>query len=558
MQRAWHANYPAGVPHELPPLPYETLGALFEDAFRRYGAREACRYLGHRLTFAAIERAAADFSAYLQSLGLKKGDRLALMMPNVPQYPVAVAAAMRLGLVIVNVNPLYTPRELEHQLKDAGAVAIVVLDVVAGTLAACIAATQLRHVVVARLGDMLPWPKGRIVDFVARRVKKLVPPYRLPGAVAWREALRRGAKGSVAPVPVAGEDLAVLQYTGGTTGIAKGAMLTHRNIVANVLQSELWYAPALARVPPDEQPVIVGALPLYHIFGFTVNMLLAARTGSASLLIVNPRDIPALLAALGRMRFHSFPAVNTLFDVIARHKGAKHVDWSGLKLAVGGGMAVNAATSKRWQALTGLAICEGYGLSETSPVLCCNSVLATGWTGTIGYPLPSTELRIVDEAGEEVAPGERGELVAKGPQVMRGYWRRPAETAEAFTADGWFRTGDIGVMNPDGSFSIVDRRKDMIIVSGFNVYPSEVEAVVTAMPGIAEAAVIGVADGASGEAVKLFVVRGDGAPTEDAIRDFCREKLTPYKRPKLIEFRDELPKSNVGKVLRRLLREDAH
>ncbi|MBO0903782.1 AMP-binding protein [Jiella sonneratiae] len=554
MNKPWLAHYPQGVPAELGAIGYRSLADLLDNAFRSFAERDALHFMGARFSYARFGALARDFAAYLQTLGLKKGDRIALMMPNVPQYPVAIAGAAMAGLTIVNVNPLYTPGELAHQLKDSGARAIVVLENMAATLAACRDKTDVKHVVVTGVGDLLPLVKGTIVNLVLKHVKKAVPAYSLPGAVRFNKALSIGRKKQVTKVDVAPEDIAVLQYTGGTTGVAKGAMLTHRNIVANVLQSQMWNAPALNRLPPGEQSVTVCALPIYHIFGFTVNLMLSVRNGGAAILIPNPRDIPALLKAIKPFRFHSFPAVNTLYNAIALHPDAKTLDWSSLKLAVGGGMAVQATTADRWKKLTGISICEGYGLSETSPSACCNATDRSDYTGTIGMPLPSTELAVLDEEGRALGPGEVGEIAIRGPQVMAGYWNRPTETAAVMTKDGFFRTGDVGTMSPDGVFRIVDRKKDMINVSGFNVYPNEIEEVVTRIPGVVEAAAIAVPDEASGEAVKLFVVRNDERVGEAEIRRFCHENLTGYKRPRIIEFRDELPKSAVGKVLRRELR----
>ncbi|RIX97999.1 long-chain fatty acid--CoA ligase [Aureimonas flava] len=553
MQRPWLAHYPDGVPHEIGPLPHDTLSELLEAAFRAHAGAAAFRFMGAAMTYAELDRASARFAGYLQSIGLQAGDRVALMMPNVFQYPVALAGILRAGMVVVNTNPLYTPRELAHQLTDSGARAIVILENMAATLEQCRADTPVEHVVVTGVGDMLPGLKGHLVNFVLRHVKKAVPRYSLPGAVRWNTALKRAT--GFRPAPRGAEDPAVLQYTGGTTGVAKGAVLTNRNIVANVVQSQLWHQPALDAVPENEQSVTVCALPLYHIFGFTVNMMLALHTGGCNILIPNPRDIPALLKELKANRFHLFPAVNTLFGAIARHEGAREVDWSHLRLSVGGGMAVQKATADLWKSVTGCAICEGYGLSETSPVASANPVLSREYSGTIGLPLPSTEIAILDDDGAPVPVGERGEVCIRGPQVMQGYWQRPEETARAFTADGFFRSGDIGVMDDGGWVRIVDRKKDMINVSGFNVYPNEVEDVATRMPGVTEAAAVGVPDETSGEAVKLFVVRGDPGVDEAAVKAWCRENLTGYKRPRDVEFRDELPKTGVGKVLRRALRD---
>lgn len=555
MRRPWLDNYPADVPFELPPLPYTSLAVLFEHAFTKYRKRTAVKFLGHRLSFGELDHLSGHFAAYLQSLGLRRGDRVALMLPNVPQYVVAVAGIARAGLVAVNTNPLYTARELRHQMADSGAKAIIILENVAATLEACLDGTAIEHVVLAAVGDMLPPFKRIVVNTSVRRVRKLVPPFTLPDASTWRAAMRRGAAERFRPVESHPEDVAMLQYTGGTTGISKGAMLTHGNVVANILQSQLWNQPALASIPEGEQPHTICALPLYHIFGFTVNLMLTLLDGGCSVLILNPRDVSSLVKELRRQRFHLFPAVNTLFGAIARHPDAARVDWSSLRISLGGGMAVQAATAELWLRTTGCAICEGYGLSETSPSVSCNPILSKRFTGTIGYPLPSTDLRIINENGDEVPWGESGEIAVKGPQVMAGYWNRPDETAQAFSADGFFRTGDIGRMADDGAVTIVDRKKDMINVSGFNVYPNEIEDIVTRMPGIAEAAAIGVPDEGSGEAVKLFVVAHDPELTPDAVRLYCRDRLTGYKRPREIEFRPELPKTPVGKILRRALRD---
>jgi long-chain acyl-CoA synthetase len=479
---------------------------------------------------------------------------VALMMPNVPQYPVAVAAVLRAGLVVVNVNPLYTARELEHQLKDSGAKTIVIFENFASTLEPCLANTPVRHVVLTAMGDCLGLLKGALVNHVVRNVKRLVPQFRLPQAVRFNEAIARGTRGTLQRLSLGPDDVAVLQYTGGTTGVSKGAVLLHRNVIANVLQSEAWNAPVMQQVPSGEQPTSVCALPLYHIFAFTVNMMLGMRTGGQVILIPNPRDIPAVLKELRRHRFHSFPAVNTLFNALASHPDFNTVDWSHLKVSVGGGMAVQSAVAKLWLEKTGCPICEGYGLSETSPSATCNPVTNTEYTGTIGVPLPSTWLKCLDDDGVEVPVGQPGEIAIRGPQVMAGYWQRPDETAKVMTADGYFKTGDIGTMDERGYFRIVDRKKDMVLVSGFNVYPNEVEDVVAQLPGVLECAVVGVPDAKSGEAVKLVIVRRDDALTEKQVRDHCRAHLTGYKQPKLVEFRTDLPKTPVGKILRRELR----
>jgi len=476
------------------------------------------------------------------------------MLPNVPQYPVAVAAILRAGYVVVNVNPLYTPRELEHQLQDAGAKVLVILENFAHTLQQVRAALPLQTVVLASMGELLRFPKSTIVDFVVRRVKKLVPAYELPGAVRFKDALSRGRAMALQPVSIGPDDIAVLQYTGGTTGVSKGAVLLHRNLVANVLQCDAWYQPALRHLPKGEQLVQVCALPLYHIFGFNTNMMLGMRVGACNVLIPNPRDLPGLLKELSGLKFHTFPAVTTLFNALANHPDFHLVDWSHLLISVGGGMAVQQATARLWLEKTGCGICEGYGLSETSPTVTCNPTDSKAYTGTIGLPLPNTEMALLDDDGREVPPGTPGEIAVRGPQVMAGYWQRPDETALVMTTDGYFRTGDIGMVDERGYFRIVDRKKDMILVSGFNVYPNEIEDVLTQMPGVLECASVGMPDAKTGEAVKVVIVRKSTALTELDVRAYCEQNLTGYKRPKVIEFRDELPKTPVGKVLRRELR----
>ncbi|MFN3297531.1 long-chain-fatty-acid--CoA ligase [Caldimonas sp.] len=555
MEKVWLKHYPQGVPHEINPDQYPSLVALLEESFTKYAERPAFKFMGKTLTYAQLDEYSRIFAAYLQSLGLSQGDRVAIMMPNVPQYPIVVAGILRAGYVIVNVNPLYTARELEHQLKDAGAKAIVIIENFARTLQECLAKTPVQHVVLAAMGDLLGFPKGAIVNYVVRKVKKLVPAFDLPGAVRFNDAIAKGRSLTLRKPEIKATDIAVLQYTGGTTGVSKGAVLLHRNIIANVLQSEAWNGPALKKIPPGEQTVTVCALPLYHIFAFTVNMMLSMRMGGCNILIPNPRDIPAVLKELSQHKFHSFPAVNTLFNALANHPDFHKVDWSTLKLSVGGGMAVQSATAKLWLQKTGCPICEGYGLSETSPSASCNPTDSTEFTGTIGLPLPSTEFKLLDDEGHEVPIGTPGEIAIRGPQVMAGYWQRPDETAKVMTPDGFFRTGDIGTVDERGYFRIVDRKKDMILVSGFNVYPNEVEDVVAQMDGVLEVAAVGVPDEKSGEAVKLVIVKKNPALTEADVRAYCEQNLTGYKRPKVIEFRTELPKTPVGKILRRELRD---
>jgi long-chain acyl-CoA synthetase len=553
-ERPWLSAYPAGVPADIDVAQYPSLVHLMEASFRQYAERPAYRFLGKEVSFRQADSLSQALAAYLQGLGLVKGDRVAIMMPNVPQYPAAVVAILRAGLVVVNVNPLYTPRELEHQLKDSGAKAIVIIENFASTLEQCIANTPVKHVVLAAMGDQLGLLKGSVVNYVVRKVKKMVPAFSLPQAVRFNDAIAKGARGAFKRPDIKADDVAVLQYTGGTTGVSKGAVLLHRQVIANVLQSEAWNDPVMKLVPAGEQPTSVCALPLYHIFAFTVNMMLSMRTGGKTILIPNPRDLPAVLKELSQHTFHSFPAVNTLFNGLANHPDFNTVNWKNLKVSVGGGMAVQGAVAKLWLEKTGCPICEGYGLSETSPSASCNPVTNTAFSGTIGVPLPNTWMKCIDDDGQEVPLGQPGEIAIKGPQVMAGYWQRPDETAKVMTADGYFKSGDIGVMDERGYFRIVDRKKDMVLVSGFNVYPNEVEDVVAQMPGVMECAVVGVPDEKSGEAVKLVIVKKDPALTEAQVRDFCKAKLTGYKQPKVVEFRTDLPKTPVGKILRRELR----
>jgi long-chain acyl-CoA synthetase len=555
-ERVWLDSYPEGVPADIDASQYDSLVGLMADSFAKYANRTAYSYMGQDISYLKTDLTSQALAAYFQSLGLEKGDRVAIMMPNVPQYPVAVAAILRAGLVVVNVNPLYTPRELEHQLKDSGAKAIVIIENFAITLQKCLADTQVKHVVLCAMGDMLSWPQGALVNFVVRNVKNLVPSFDLPGAIKFNEAVRRGKDVAFVQPVVKSDDIAVLQYTGGTTGVSKGAVLLHRNVIANLLQSEAWNDPVMKRVPAHEQPTSVCALPLYHIFAFTVNMMLGLRTGGKNILIPNPRDLPAVLKELSKHTFHSFPAVNTLFNGLAHHPDFGKVNWSNLKVSVGGGMAVTSAVAALWLEKTGCPICEGYGLSETSPSASCNPTTSKQFTGTIGVPLPSTFMKLLDDEGNEVtALGQPGEIAIKGPQVMAGYWQRPDETARCMTADGYFKSGDIGIRDAKGFFKIVDRKKDMILVSGFNVYPNDVEETVSLCPGVLECAAVGVPDEKTGEAVKLVIVKKDPKLTEDQVRTYCRANMTGYKQPKVIEFKTELPKTAVGKILRRELRD---
>jgi long-chain acyl-CoA synthetase len=553
-ERPWLSAYPEGVPADVDVNQYQSLVELMENSFAEYGQRTAYSFLGKEVSYDQIDQRSQALAAYLQGLGLAKGDRVAIMLPNVPQYPAVVAAVLRAGFVVVNVNPLYTARELQHQLNDSGAVAIVIMENFAATLQNCLRQTPVKHVVLAAMGDSLGAIKGAIVNHVVRRVKKLVPAFDLPQAVRFNEALRRGAKQAWTPAKPSPEDVAVLQYTGGTTGVSKGAVLQHRNIVANLLQSEAWNAPAMKRIPEHEQVTYVCALPLYHIFAFTINMMLGMRVGAKNILIPNPRDLPATLKELSRHVFHQFPAVNTLFNGLVNHPDFDQVDWSNLRVSLGGGMAVQGDVARQWLQKTGCPICEGYGLSETSPSACCNPVDSTEFTGTIGVPIPNTHMKILDDEGNPCAVGEAGEIAIKGPQLMAGYWQRPDETAKVMTADGYFKSGDIGVMDNKGQFRIVDRKKDMILVSGFNVYPNEVEEVVMQLPGVLECAAVGDADDKTGESVRLVVVRKEPTLTDETILAHCRENLTAYKVPRRIEYRQELPKTPVGKILRRELR----
>jgi long-chain acyl-CoA synthetase len=553
MDKFWLESYEAGVPAEIDWTQYRSLTHLLEEAFRKYADRKAYACMGKSMTFAELDRLSARMGAWLQSRGLQPGARVAIMLPNVLQYPVTMAAILRAGYTIVNVNPLYTARELQHQLNDSGAEAIVVLENFAHTVAEVLGSTKVKHVIVGSMGDLLG-AKGMIVNFVVRTVKKMVPAWSIPNAVPFKRVLAEGARHSLQPVTVGHDDIAFLQYTGGTTGVSKGAVLTHRNVIANVLQNEAWFAPTLAKAGADLQ--FVCALPLYHIYALTVCALLGLRVGGMNLLIPNPRDIGGFIKELRNYRINVFPAVNTLYNGLVNHPEFKNLDFSRLLVCPGGGMAVQKPVADKWLQLTGTPIVEGYGLSETSPVVSANRCDITDFTGTIGLPLPSTEIRILDEASNEVPFGTAGEISVRGPQVMAGYWQRPDETAKVMTADGFFKTGDIGIMNEQGYIKIVDRKKDMILVSGFNVYPNEVEEVVAAHPGVLEVACVGVPDQHSGEAVKLYVVKKDKALAKDDLMAYCKEQLTGYKRPKFIEFRESLPKTNVGKILRRELRDE--
>ena len=556
MEKIWLKSYPPGVPAEIDATQYRSLVHLLEESFTKYAQRNAFACMDKFLTYAELDEHSRRLGAWLQSRGMKPGARVAVMMPNVLQYPIAIAAVLRAGYVVVNVNPLYTPRELEHQLNDSGAEAIIILENFAHTLEQVLPRVQVKYILVASMGEMLGGLKGHIVNFVVRNVKKMVPPFSLPNAVRFKAALGHARSMKLTPVELRHEDVAFLQYTGGTTGVSKGATLTHKNIIANLLQMQAWSAPVMAELPPDERTIIC-ALPLYHIFALTVCAMWGMREGGLNVLIPNPRDIGGFVKELSKYRFNMLPAVNTLYNALLNHPDFAKLDFSGLKVCNGGGMAVQKPVADRWLAATGVTIVEGYGLSETAPVATANRFDSTEFSGMIGMPIPSTDVAILDDAGIEVPLGTPGEIAIRGPQVMAGYWNRPEETAKVMTADGYFKSGDVGVMDERGYIKIVDRKKDMILVSGFNVYPNEVEEVVASHPGVLECACIGVPDEHSGEAVKVFVVRKDPNLTSDDLMAYCKENLTGYKKPKYIEFRTELPKTNVGKILRRMLRDEA-
>jgi long-chain acyl-CoA synthetase len=551
VEKVWLKRYPPNVPADINPDQYASLVEVFERSCQTFGPCLAFANMGYGMTYAELDQKSRAFAAWLQQdLGLAKGERVAIMLPNLLQYPVALFGVLRAGLIVVNVNPLYTARELEHQLKDSGAKAILILANFAHVLAEVIDRTAVKTAIVTEIGDLLPFWKAKVVNLVVRHIKKMVPPYALPNAIGFNETLALGSRRKLEPVAVTGEDLAFLQYTGGTTGVSKGAMLTHRNMLANMQQISAWVGSAIR----DGEEIVIAALPLYHIFCLTVNCMCFVRHGGLNLLITNPRDIGLFVSEIRPWKFTVITGVNTLFNALVNHEKFRQLDFSALRLAVGGGTAVQQAVAERWQALTGVPILEGYGLTEAAPVLCVNPVDITGFTGNVGLPVPSTEVQLRDEEGHEVPPGERGELCARGPQVMRGYWQRPEETARTLR-DGWLLTGDVATMDEQGCFRIVDRKKDMILVSGFNVYPNEVEDVVMGCEGVLEVACIGVPDDKSGEAVKAFVVPKPGAElTAEAILAHCRKNLTAYKLPRQVEFRDSLPKSNVGKILRRELR----
>ena len=560
MKPFWLKQYTAGLPAQVSTDAPPDLVSLLEQSFRQHRELPACICMGRSLSFGQVDELSCALAAHLQGLGLARGDRVAVMLPNVPQVLVVVAAVLRAGLVVVNVDPQLTARELQHQLKDSGARVIVIIESAAAVLAQVLETVATDQVIVATLGDLLGPLKGTLVNHWLRHVQHGVPAFQLPGSVSFGAALASGRGKVLAPVAVGAEDLALLQYTGGTTGPSKGVVLLHRNLVANLRQAQAWYAPALARVPAGEQLVTVGVLPLHHLFGFTLVLLLGLHLGSCTLLIPNPRDTDGLVQVLARHRFHCFPAVNSLFQAVAQHAGVDSVDWSALQLSLGGAMAVEPTTALLWLLKTGSPVCQGYGLAEAGPAVTCNPVDARAFSASIGLPLPGTEVLLLDDDGQPVPRGTPGEICVRGPQVMAGYWQRPDETARVMTASGHLRTGDIGVIDEQGGLRLVDRKKDLIFVSGFNVYPNEIEDTLALMPGVSACAAIGVPDHKAGEAVKVVLVKSDPDspnPSEAEVRAWCEKHLTGYKRPRVVEFRAELPRSPVGKVLRRELREGA-
>ncbi len=551
--RPWLAHYPSGVPAEIDLGEFTSIAALLDNCFDRFRQRPAYSNMGRTITYGELDQLSQQFAGFLvNDLKLAKGDRVAMMLPNVLQYPIAICGALRAGLTVVNTNPMYTARELKHQLDDSGARVLLVLDNFAHVAAKVVAGTAVEKVITTGLGDLLGFPKAQITNFVVKYVKKLVPPFSLPGSIRFNDALKRGSGGTPSRASVATGDVAFLQYTGGTTGVAKGAMLTHGNMIANMQQSSAWISAGMR----EGEEVIITALPLYHIFALTANCLTFMKIGGLNHLITNPRDMKGFVAELGKVKYTSITGVNTLFNGLLNTPGFDQLDFSSLRMTLGGGMAVQRAVADRWKKVTGSTLAEAYGLTETSPAVCINPLDLAEYNGSIGLPIPSTEVSVQDDDGKRLPSGETGELCVRGPQVMKGYWNRPEETSKVIDADGWLHTGDIARMDEKGFFYIVDRKKDMILVSGFNVYPNEIEDVVAMMPGILEVAAIGVPDDKSGEAVKLVVVKKDPSLTSDAIRAHCRTELTGYKQPKLIEFRESLPKSNVGKILRRELRDE--
>lgn len=552
-KRPWLENYPEGVPHEVNPDEFSSLAALLKDSFKKFGPKPAFENFGKGITFQELDKLSDDFAAYLTKVaGLQKGDKVAIQMPNLLQYPIAMFGALKAGMTVVNTNPLYTPSEMKHQFNDSGAKVAIVLANFACNLEEILSETKIETVIVTKMGDMLGGLKGAIVNFVVKNVKKMVPPYNLPEAISFKAAMAAGAKETFEAPEISGEDLAFLQYTGGTTGVSKGAMLTNRNVVANLTQVRTWMFHGGME---EGKEIFITALPLYHIFALTCNALMTVSIGSKNVLITNPRDMPAFVKELGKHPFTVITGVNTLFNGLLNNDTFKSLDFSKLKFGFGGGMAVQQVVAEKWQNLTNSPLSEGYGLTETSPVLTSNPLNGNGRIGSIGMPIPNTDIVLLDDDGKEVAPGEPGELCAKGPQVMKGYWGRPEETENSFI-DGWFKTGDVAVMDETGFFKIVDRKKEMILVSGFNVYPNDVENTIASHPKVLEVAAIGVPDKKSTEAVKIYVVKSDDSLTEDELRSYAREHLTAYKCPKHIAFTDELPKSNVGKILRRIVKEN--
>ncbi|BEV70679.1 MULTISPECIES: long-chain-fatty-acid--CoA ligase [unclassified Paludibacterium] len=552
MDKIWLKNYQAGVAHDIDINEFKSIVEVFERSVKKFSDRPAMANMDKILSYAELDALSAHFASYLQhQLKLTKGARVAVMMPNLLQYPICVFGALRAGLTVVNVNPLYTPRELEHQLNDAGVDTIVILENFANVLEEVLPRTKVKHVIVTAIGDLLGFPKAQLVNFVVRKIKKMVPAWQIRGHIRFNDALAQGRRQPLTPVEIGHEDIAFLQYTGGTTGVAKGAMLLHRNIVANMLQAGEWVKPVIR----EGEEIIITALPLYHIFSLTANLMIFTEVGALNVLITNPRDIPGFIKEIKKYKVTAMTGVNTLFNALLNHPDFATVDFSTWRLALGGGMAVQKAVADKWKAVTGVTLAEAYGLTETSPAACINPLDMPAYNGTIGLPIPSTEIQIRDSEGREVPMGESGELCIRGPQVMKGYWNRPDETAKVIDSEGFLATGDMAMMTPEGYVKLVDRKKDMILVSGFNVYPNEIEDVVAAMPGVMEVACIGVPDEHSGEAVKIFVVRKDPKLTEDDIKQYCRHNLTGYKVPRQIEFRDELPKTNVGKILRRALRD---
>lgn len=552
MQKPWIEHYPAGIPATIDPDAYNSINALFEGSFDKFAQRPAFTNMGTTLTYAEIDRYSKAFASYLlQGLGLKKGDSVAIMMPNILQYPICFFGILRAGLVVTNVNPLYTARELKHQLNDSEAKAIIIVENFCSVLAEVVKETQVQHILTTQLGDLLKFPKSLLVNTVVKHVKKMVPPFHLHGALSFKDALKKGQGMAYQSPDIVNEDVALLQYTGGTTGVSKGAILTHRNIIANVLQAKAWIKDAIR----EGEEIIITPLPLYHIFSLTANCIIFSNIGAENILITNPRDIPGFVKELSKVKFTTFTGVNTLFNALVNNEDFKKLDFSAFRLTLGGGMAVQKAVAQKWKATTGVTLVEAYGLTETSPAACINPLNIPDYNGTIGLPVPSTDISIRDDDGKEVPMGEPGEICIRGPQVMKGYWKRPDETANVMLDGGWFKSGDIGCMDENGFTTIVDRKKDMILVSGFNVYPNEIEDVVAMHAKVLEVAAIGVPHEKSGEIVKVCVVKNDASLTEQEVISHCKEHLTGYKVPKVVEFKDELPKTNVGKVLRRALRE---